>query len=386
VKDNESGLYYANARYYDPATARFTTEDPEAGKDLTPPSLHRYLYAYANPTVWVDPAGRQSEGPGYEAIEYLHPTQEERKEFVRRVGDGQSGGRAGLAEWGYESVASLLSFAGTYAKAHFEALLDDYDGPANRKLSAGLRTTAVFLANDPVGKTVQGFKQREEEVNAFTREGDFYNAARNQNKVTADVGTAVAGLPSLARSGVRQVAKGLRGVEVATVVEGADGSVALKRPAEFGTNSGTFGDSIRPQQKPAGDLVNWVDEGGNLREGGSPGMRPDAYEFQSGTPGSRSNAMSGRGQAPYLEFTNAEGKTVGAKFDGVQGTELIDRKLNPVFSSKAIDQAQRQAAVAQHYGLNAVWEMKTAEAVEAANRFMRANKIEGITVRLGDQR
>jgi RHS repeat-associated protein len=58
LKDPESGLYYAKARYYDPATARFTTEDPEAGKDLEPPSLHRYLYAYANPTVYVDPTGR----------------------------------------------------------------------------------------------------------------------------------------------------------------------------------------------------------------------------------------------------------------------------------------------------------------------------------------
>ncbi len=58
LKDSESGLYYAKARYYDPATARFTTEDPEAGKDLEPPSLHRYLYAYANPTAYTDPTGR----------------------------------------------------------------------------------------------------------------------------------------------------------------------------------------------------------------------------------------------------------------------------------------------------------------------------------------
>jgi len=59
LKDTESGLYYARARYYDPATARFTTEDPEAGKDLEPPSLHRYLYAYANPTAYTDPTGRE---------------------------------------------------------------------------------------------------------------------------------------------------------------------------------------------------------------------------------------------------------------------------------------------------------------------------------------
>lgn len=58
IKDAESGLYYAKARYYDPAMARFTTEDPEAGQDLKPPSLHRYLYAYTNPTVFFDPTGR----------------------------------------------------------------------------------------------------------------------------------------------------------------------------------------------------------------------------------------------------------------------------------------------------------------------------------------
>ena len=58
LKDSETGLYYAKARYYDPRIARFTTEDPEEGKAMQPPSLHRYLYAYANPTVYTDPSGR----------------------------------------------------------------------------------------------------------------------------------------------------------------------------------------------------------------------------------------------------------------------------------------------------------------------------------------
>jgi RHS repeat-associated protein len=60
VKDPESGLYYAGACYYDPQTARFTTEDPEPGRDREPPSLHRYLYAYANPTAYTDSTGRAS--------------------------------------------------------------------------------------------------------------------------------------------------------------------------------------------------------------------------------------------------------------------------------------------------------------------------------------
>jgi RHS repeat-associated protein len=73
LKDAESGLYYAKARYYDPVTARFTAEDPEAGKDLEPPSLHRYLYAYANPTAYVDPTGRQSvDSPQYALQQMLN--------------------------------------------------------------------------------------------------------------------------------------------------------------------------------------------------------------------------------------------------------------------------------------------------------------------------
>jgi RHS repeat-associated protein len=56
--DDETGLIYAKARYYDPETARFLSQDPWAGDAQMPPSLNKYLYAYQNPTVYVDPDGR----------------------------------------------------------------------------------------------------------------------------------------------------------------------------------------------------------------------------------------------------------------------------------------------------------------------------------------
>jgi len=56
--DRETGLYYAKARYYDPELGIFLTQDPFEGQIQTPPSLHRYLYAYQNPTVYLDPTGR----------------------------------------------------------------------------------------------------------------------------------------------------------------------------------------------------------------------------------------------------------------------------------------------------------------------------------------
>jgi len=55
--DQNTGLIYFGARYYDPDTARFITQDTYLGEQGTPPSLHRYLYAYSNPTVYVDLEG-----------------------------------------------------------------------------------------------------------------------------------------------------------------------------------------------------------------------------------------------------------------------------------------------------------------------------------------
>jgi len=57
---DETGLYYFKARFYDPDVGRFLSEDPADGDFANPPSLHKYLYAYGNPTVYIDPDGRIS--------------------------------------------------------------------------------------------------------------------------------------------------------------------------------------------------------------------------------------------------------------------------------------------------------------------------------------
>lgn len=58
--DEKTGLIYFGARFYDPDTARFLNQDSYLGEPGTPPSLHRYLYAYGNPTVYIDPNGNFS--------------------------------------------------------------------------------------------------------------------------------------------------------------------------------------------------------------------------------------------------------------------------------------------------------------------------------------
>jgi RHS repeat-associated protein len=63
--DPDLGLYCLRARYYNPATGRFLSRDPEDpqpfdsdGYAINPISLHKYLYADGNPVNAQDPTGR----------------------------------------------------------------------------------------------------------------------------------------------------------------------------------------------------------------------------------------------------------------------------------------------------------------------------------------
>jgi RHS repeat-associated protein len=55
--DEESGLYYLNARMYDPTTARFLQEDTYSGDADDPLSLNLYTYCANNPLMYWDPTG-----------------------------------------------------------------------------------------------------------------------------------------------------------------------------------------------------------------------------------------------------------------------------------------------------------------------------------------
>ncbi|OQB24676.1 MAG: tRNA(Glu)-specific nuclease WapA precursor [Firmicutes bacterium ADurb.Bin182] len=55
--DEETGLYYLNARMYDPITARFLQEDTYKGQYNDPLSLNLYTYCYNEPLMDLDPSG-----------------------------------------------------------------------------------------------------------------------------------------------------------------------------------------------------------------------------------------------------------------------------------------------------------------------------------------
>jgi RHS repeat-associated protein len=56
-QDEGSGLYYYNARYYDPTLGRFITPDTLIADPYNPQNLNRYSYVENNPVNFTDPTG-----------------------------------------------------------------------------------------------------------------------------------------------------------------------------------------------------------------------------------------------------------------------------------------------------------------------------------------
>jgi RHS repeat-associated protein len=57
IRDVNTGLYYCNARYYDPEDGRFVTQDTYRGEREEPDTLHLYVYCANDPLNYTDPTG-----------------------------------------------------------------------------------------------------------------------------------------------------------------------------------------------------------------------------------------------------------------------------------------------------------------------------------------
>lgn len=79
-KDDETGLDFAEARYYNSKNGRFTAVDPllTSGKSADPQTFNRYSYTMNNPLVMTDPTGMQAG--------------EDESEIVARVTTSECGG------------------------------------------------------------------------------------------------------------------------------------------------------------------------------------------------------------------------------------------------------------------------------------------------------
>ncbi|AFZ10490.1 Rhs family protein (plasmid) [Oscillatoria nigro-viridis PCC 7112] len=67
--DEDLGQYYLRERYYNQSVGRFTRRDTYEGSFEDPMSLHKYLYAHANPVTYTDPTGLFSAGEAQAAAD-----------------------------------------------------------------------------------------------------------------------------------------------------------------------------------------------------------------------------------------------------------------------------------------------------------------------------
>ncbi len=123
-EDKETGLLYAKARFYDPDTGKFLSEDAYEGDFLMAPSLHRYLYAFQNPTVYTDPTGNIVCGgvcvagaivAGITVVDYF--TSGRRERVAQQIQPESTGGRL-LSD----SIALSQSASNTLSFGYFDAV------------------------------------------------------------------------------------------------------------------------------------------------------------------------------------------------------------------------------------------------------------------------
>jgi RHS repeat-associated protein len=62
ILDEDTGLYYYNARYYDPELGRFVQADTIVPEPSNPQTLNRYSYVLNNPLAHTDPSGHGAIG------------------------------------------------------------------------------------------------------------------------------------------------------------------------------------------------------------------------------------------------------------------------------------------------------------------------------------
>lgn len=130
--DKTTELYHLRARYMDPKTGTFMTMDTYEGNMHDPASLHKYMYANANPITNTDPTGMMSLGEMSGALS------------IQNILDGASG----LNYWAildmlHKGAHSILLLQ-SKKNVVIGVLTDDPRGIVNA-ISSGMMTTEELL-------------------------------------------------------------------------------------------------------------------------------------------------------------------------------------------------------------------------------------------------
>jgi len=162
-RDNETGLDFAQARYYSSQYGRFTSPDPSlsSGREKLPQSWNRYVYTLNNPLRFVDPSGLYEFDSGLDATQRENFRRqlkliEKRLKAIKKIYKENSE-EYKLAKKGYEAYGCVVGkgckedAAGTGrvlikvgTLQHGMAAHDDLDAANNRSI---VTVSATTLSN-----------------------------------------------------------------------------------------------------------------------------------------------------------------------------------------------------------------------------------------------
>ncbi|MGL4512016.1 MAG: RHS repeat-associated core domain-containing protein [Lacipirellulaceae bacterium] len=349
--DDDLALYDARARWYDPGTQRFLSEDPlgEAGG-----STNLYHYAGGDPVNFVDPDGRVPIAiPAlYAAGVYLG--------WQGAFSAGETGVEYAVTRrFGSQEDVESFSALGTFGKNFgINVATGGIGGKAKLagRVAAYAARQGIEIGGDTaydVGVSGRGLRE-----------------SLLVNTVGSVVGEGVArGLVGGARAFHRnfEVSLDPSGVYLGSGLGGPGGLRITRRAGD-----------------PSDRLVEAFESRVDPSAFSDPVRRArvtQSQAYEDGLIGAASDVATQRRVVPALLYNNTNPRGKGyVRFDGADPTnqrELIDRKLNVTTKSGQIRALQRQEeAMKQNLGYSLRIEVPNTAAETAANRALRAARVD----------
>jgi len=357
--DKNTGLIYFGARYYDPDTARFITEDTYLGKTDEPPSLNKYLYAYSNPTVYIDLEGY------YSWKEFRRDTFEAAKKMVDPLGIVRKSAKIGFKGLGY--VSKGLEYLEQKVDDNYEKRVVGRGETA--KTALAVKATMDKLPLTVIKGLVDTPKNLRDQVNTFVEEPKLENMP-----VLGPQGKAIGG----------SYAKAYDNPSVENISEAvgqtAFGLTTALGGVQFARGVGVKGTYRAP--KPTPSLIGEPVSGGMVAEAKPVVSVPGDANFIGPVPGGGWR-LSSRGQGAHLvEKVNVEGRPDLAHFNTPE-TPRFYPKGTPESAGQAhvrLHQATKNAGIKLQGGNPS---LSDAELLNAYRKAYSSESIQGI---VGDLR
>ena len=189
-RDNETGLDYAQARYYSSMAGRFTSSDPllSSGKVAQPQSWNRYSYCLNNPLVYVDPSG----------LIWVYQNFKQDGKNLRRY--GWVGGNKAPKGWTKYSGSKVITLVDgkTVRLGHGSYSVIGAPAPQVKESGAGNRNAALgaFDGGVPFGKQIR----QAAGVNADEDTPEYQAANKGSGAISGALSVASLGLGGLGSS------------------------------------------------------------------------------------------------------------------------------------------------------------------------------------------